>query len=701
MRSGRRGGVSLCWGVPLLLIVFFSLHVPTCRADSAPTFHARIGESVVVLTGPWRFHSGDDLAWAQPAFNDANWDTMDLTPPKGSYDPTTGSSGFVPGWTAHNQYRELSGFAWYRLRIQLENETTDSAAAALALVMPLNFDDAYQVFVNGQEIGEFGRFKPNHVIFFNSQPRSFALPDNIGGGDITIAIRLWMDPGTRFQGQDAGGLHGPPILGRASAVDSMLRLEWDTVNRSQVGNVLSGTFLFLAALMGFTLYWFDRHEPAYLWLGLACLLAFLNRAMVVTGYYTAIMPMVSEVWTLDVLMTPLSLGLWALFWAYWFSLDTTRFIARFTAILVVLLAFATSLIRAPLFGSLIPVEAASWLLPLSMVIKLLLGALLVWVTYRGIRKQATGGWLALPPVLLTVLWAYQEELQVVHVPTILRVLGLTITEGQISMLLMLAIISFLMMKRFVRGQRERELWRQEIEQAREVQQVLIPETIPSIPGFRLASEYRPAQQVGGDFFQIVPIAKDGVLAVIGDVSGKGMPAAMTVSLLVGTLRTLAHFTDNPGDILSAMNIRMLARTHGGFTTCLVMRVTANGMVTVANAGHLSPYLNGKEQIVETGLPLGLSADTAYPETTFRLGENELLTLISDGVVEARGTDGELFGFERTSTIATHSAEQIAEMAQRFGQADDITVLTVMRVAAGQEAATKVAAHVMSLAEGTA
>jgi hypothetical protein len=676
------------------------LHVPACRADAAQDFHARIGESVVVLTGPWRFHPGDDPAWAQPSFNDASWDTMDFTPPNGSYDPTTGSSGFVPGWTAHSQYRELSGFAWYRLRIQLENETTGSAPAPLALVMPLNFDDAYQVYVNGQEIGEFGRFKSNHVVFFNSQPRSFALPDSIHGGGITIAIRLWMDPGTRFQGQDAGGLHGPPILGRASSVDSMLRLEWDKVNRSQVGNVLSGTFLVLAALMGFTLYWFDRHESAYLWLGLACLLAFVNRAMVVTGYYTAIMPMVPEVWTLDVLMTPLSLGLWALFWAYWFRLDITRMIARYATILVVLLAFATSLIRAPLFGSVVPVEAASWLLPLSMVIKLLLGALLVWVTYRGIRQQASGGWLALTPVLLTVLWAYQEELQVVHVPTILRVFGLTITVGQVSMLLMLAIISFLMMKRFVRGQRERELWRQEIEQAREVQQVLIPETIPSIPGFLLASEYRPAQQVGGDFFQIVPIANGGVLAVIGDVSGKGMPAAMTVSLLVGTLRTLAHFTDNPGDILAAMNIRMLARTHGGFTTCLVMRVTANGMVTVANAGHLSPYLNGTELTVEAGLPLGLSADTAYPESTFHIRENEQLTLISDGVVEARGTAGELFGFDRTATIATKSAEEIAATAQTFGQEDDITVLTVMRVAAGEEAATKVAARVMSLAEGT-
>lgn len=700
MQLGRRGR-SLGWGVLLLLIALFLLQPSMARAESNSSFHARIGESVVVLTGPWHFHSGDDPAWAQPSFNDANWDTMDLTPPKGSYDPITGSSGFVPGWTAHNRYKELSGFAWYRLHIQLENEAAGSIPASLALAMPLNFDDAYQVFVNGQLIGQFGAFNQEKVTYYNAQPRSFPLPENIRSGDIAIAVRVWMDAGTRFQSQDAGGLHGPPILGRASAVDSMLRLEWDAVNRTQVGNVLSGTFLMLATLLGFTLYWFDRQEPAYLWLALTCLLSFFGRLMVATGYYTAVVPMVLEVWLLDVIVTPFGIVLWALFWAYWFELKNIRQIAQLMVALAAVLAFGASLIRAPLFGNVVPVSAASWLLPLTIIIKLLLGAFLVWITYRGIRKQAAGGWLSLPPVLLTVLWAYQEELGVIHIPTVLRVGGVTITEGEISILLMLAIISFLMMRRFVQGQRERELWKKEIEQAREVQQVLIPETIPSIPGFRLASEYRPAQQVGGDFFQIVPIGKGGVLAVVGDVSGKGMPAAMTVSLLVGTLRTLAHFTDNPGEILAAMNVRMLARTHGGFTTCVVMRVTANGMVTVANAGHLSPYLNGKELSVETGLPLGLTADTAYPESTFRLGENEQVTLISDGVVEARGAAGELFGFERTSTIATQSAEQIAETAQRFGQADDITVLTIMRVAAGEEAATKVAAHVMSLAEGTA
>jgi hypothetical protein len=496
-------------------------------------------------------------------------------------------------------------------------------------------------------------------------------------------------------------MHGPPILGEASSVDAMLRLEWDAVNRTQVGNLLGATLLMLGALLGLTLYWFDRHESAYLWLGLGCLAGFLERSTVMLGYYATILPMNPEIFLLDVVVTPLRLGLWALFWAYWFQLPDIRRIARATWILTAMLAVSMSLIREPLYRWVAAYSATAWLVPLTLILKLLLGALLLWVTFRGIRKQGSDGWLALTPVLMTILWAYQEELGVVHVPTILRIFGLTVTEGTFAILLMLAIVSLLMMRRFVRGQRERELWRQEIEQAREVQQVLIPEALPTIPGFRLESEYRPAQQVGGDFFQIMSLEDGGVLVVTGDVSGKGMPAAMTVSLLVGTLRTLAHFTNSPGEILAAMNYRMLARSHGGFTTCLVLRVSSSGQVTAANAGHLPPYLQGREVALESGLPLGLSADTKYVETAFRLNEDEQLTLVSDGVVEARGAQGELFGFERTAAMARDSAEQIAGAAQRFGQADDITVLTVTRVAAGKEAATKVATSVLSLAEGTA
>jgi len=650
--------------------------------------HGTIGDSVLILTGPRRFHPGDDGAWARPDFDDSDWALQDLTPPEGSYDPITGSSGFVPGWTAHG-YPKLTDYAWYRLHVRLRNNGNGPEVPRLALTMPLSFDDAYQVFVNGRLIGDFGRFSANSVVFYNSQPRSFDLPKDAGAGDVTIAIRTWMDPGTPLASQDAGGLHGPPLLGEASAIDGMLRLEWDAVNRTQIGSLLSSASLLLAMLLGFVLYWLDRNETAYLWLGAVCLASFLARFTVMMGYYTLILPMVPEVFLQDVILGPLVLALWAMFWASWFKLEDIRKIARISWVLAALLAIAVSTVRAPIFGRVVPVAASAWLIPVTLVLKLMLGVLLLWITYRGIRKRATDGWLALVPILLTVIWAYQVEMAVLHMPQIVRIYGVTVTWGVIAVLLMLANISILMMRRFVRDQRESVQLRLEIEQARHVQSVLIPEALPAVSGFQVESEYRPAQQVGGDFFQILPTQDGGILAVIGDVSGKGTPAAMTVSMLVGAIRTLVRSTQSPGRILAVLNEHMLGRGQGGFTTCLVLRADPDGTLTVANAGHLAPYLNGKELDTSCALPLGL-VEGSYTEALFHLAEGEILTLVTDGVPEARSKSGELFGFERTAAIAKNSAASIVQRAHEFGQNDDITVLTITRRAA-QETPTAMAA----------
>ena len=251
--------------------------------------------------------------------------------------------------------------------------------------------------------------------------------------------------------------------------------------------------------------------------------------------------------------------------------------------------------------------------------------------------------------------------------------------------LFLVAVGLVIFLRFVDAAREQVRVQSEMEAARIVQNVLIPEQVPAVPGFALQSVYKPASEVGGDFFQIAPIANGGVLVIIGDVSGKGMAAAMTVSLLVGAFNTLIQYTESPAEILAAMNTRMLARSHGGFTTCLVLRAQPDGTLTIANAGHIAPYLAGRELSIENGLPLGLSAASTYAESAFHLSPGEQITLITDGVVEARDKSGALFGFERTAGISLQSAEMIAETAQIFGQADDITALTLIATATPQPA----------------
>ena len=126
-----------------------------------------------------------------------------------------------------------------------------------------------------------------------------------------------------------------------------------------------------------------------------------------------------------------------------------------------------------------------------------------------------------------------------------------------------------------------------------------------------------------------------------------------------------------------------------------MSIPHDGKLTAANAGHLAPYINGRELPLQNGLPLGLEAKTTYAESTFTLGANEQLTLLTDGVVEARGKSGELFGFQRTATIATGTADAIAQMARDFGQEDDITVLTLSRAAEAPEFAANIGTPALS------
>jgi serine phosphatase RsbU (regulator of sigma subunit) len=225
----------------------------------------------------------------------------------------------------------------------------------------------------------------------------------------------------------------------------------------------------------------------------------------------------------------------------------------------------------------------------------------------------------------------------------------------------------------------------EIQSAHEIQHVLIPEEGPTIPGFSIVSVYKPAAEVGGDFYQVIPMldprGEPGALIVLGDVSGKGLKAAMTVSLIVGTLRTLGDFTDDPVEILRGLNQRLLGRTQGGFATCVAMRIESTGKAVIANAGHLSPFCGGREIALPGSLPLGISADVDYEPVTLDLEPDECLILFTDGVLEARNLKGELYGFARLDALMGEqpSVQQVVDSACTFGQDDDITVLSVKRI----------------------
>lgn len=161
---------------------------------------------------------------------------------------------------------------------------------------------------------------------------------------------------------------------------------------------------------------------------------------------------------------------------------------------------------------------------------------------------------------------------------------------------------------------------------------------------------------------------------------------MTAAMLLGAAE--GRESDSPAELLAHLNRVYRASGIGGFATCLCAHLGPDGDVTVANAGHLPPYVDGREIELMPALPLGFANDAAYTEAHLHAAPESKLTFLSDGVVEARNPQGELFGFERTATISTEAAEQIAGTAQGFGQEDDITVLTVMRLGAKTNAAAE-------------
>ncbi|HEX4036932.1 MAG TPA: PP2C family protein-serine/threonine phosphatase [Acidobacteriaceae bacterium] len=250
-----------------------------------------------------------------------------------------------------------------------------------------------------------------------------------------------------------------------------------------------------------------------------------------------------------------------------------------------------------------------------------------------------------------------------------------VADGEAIAILSLVIaLLFLLFREQQQTARERAILAGEMQAAQQVQCMLAPSVLDTVPGMRIDVAFHPIREVGGDFYscRILPGNRQRIL--LGDVSGKGAAAAMTAAVLIGAAQRRDH--ESPAALLAHLNHVLADMSLGGFATCLCAELSATGALILANAGHLPPYRNGEEIPLDSGLPLGITADGTYGESTLALFPGDQLTLLSDGIVEARSATGELFGFDRTLDISSKSAEEIAQAAHAFGQEDDITVLTL-------------------------
>lgn len=641
--------------VLLLVVVLTS----ACAGLHAQTFSLITGrEPVASLNGLWRFHTGDDPDWANPNFDDSQW-------------PLLRSD---ESW-AKQGYKGYSGYAWYRFNVQLP-----AGLDHLSLLLP-PLRTSYQVFVDGKQVGSFGQMLPPTALQVGAavlHSREAEFPLNFNGPTeprkITVALRVWHWPGwSRYYG--GGPENGDSLAGESSLIDAHFHHLKDSRLLSRGGDYSIGILCFIAGTMAMVLFLVRRKETEYFWFAINQFADSMSFG--VTIYMHAyVIPLISSDIFYNVLIMISGLS----------SILFLQTLLRGRRSVLFYLAVAGTITPFVLFMTLL-FQSRFSVGTIDMAHAVCMLVVLAWMFDLLVRRAKEGlpdARLLLVPVLISAAWtsvvwwvlwaAFQLRwLKVSYRRIILFKHPFPISiEDVVEAVFLLAMLAILS-NRFMRSRREEQRIVSELEAARSMQSLLVPVVAPLTPGFQVESVYLPASEVGGDFYQVLPGDDGSLLIVVGDVSGKGLKAAMTVSAIVGALRGCT--VRAPSDVLAYLN-RVLHGQVKGFVTCCAALITADGTMTLANAGHLSPYLNGEELPVEAGLPLGIFAESDYPERSYQLAPGDRLTFVSDGVVEATNDKRELFGFERTRAISGQNAASIAETAKNFGQVDDISVVTV-------------------------
>jgi len=643
------------------LLVFLVASVPSIRAQYANgTFDATGLREPADLAMNWRVQAGDNPAFASPAYDDSQWKLFDPRAPItylfGNTDPE---------------------FVWYRLRVKVK---PDQFGLALREFM---ISRAFEIYVNGERIIASGQVAP--YVAYTTNSRILArIPDRLlGSGVLVIAARVHISKIEWAIGQDPGLFAANLTIGQEHA---LYLDDWLAIIGQNAMDWLDRFLLIGVGLVALVLFAAQRRQIEYLWIFAVGVLTLAEAPVTLISTFHDISIKWAAVECICRLFSPY---LWALLY---FSFVRQRIgwgwrcFLIFAGVANFYSGIATILFPAPL--SLQLIGNFPYVILLSVIIPIVLAMHL----RRGNREAG----ILLIPVILFSLFIYaqvvlssmfefpasrDEAIRGINLINRYPAGPFAVSLDHVSGILSSLSLAIIMLLRSTTVSRRQAQLEGELAAAQQVQQVLLPEQIEPVPGFAVETVYQPAQQVGGDFFQILPDGEGGLLVVVGDVAGKGLPAAMLVSVLVGAIRATADRTNNPEEVLASLNERLVGRGGSGFSTALAAHICSNGTVGVANAGHLSPYLDGMELELPGALPLGVMSGVAYDTIQFHLAPGSRLTFYSDGVIEAQNQKGELFGFDRARDISTQPAAAIAEAAKQFGQEDDITVVTITRAAA--------------------
>jgi len=640
-----------------LQLLFLLLATFLCGFARAQSFEILDGNlRVTSLDGLWRFHTGDDPTWASPRFDDSQWSLLKST----------------EGWPTQG-YRGYSGMAWYRFQV-----TVPASLDHVSLYLP-RIGTCYEVYADGTLAGTFGRMPPNRLPYFGGGwYQIYTLPAGKHAKRmIEIAVRVWHWP------HEAASFAGGPQNGGGLVGDSNLIVQRSELDRkSQLWSRTSDQTLALlqtlAGLGALALFLLRRREREYLYFSLMMLLSATSGWMEVSRS--------AQVWNTalyDIVSYAAEFGARVALIAFLLALlrPGRTLLLKLAVASIAAVSLVVALAYIP--GSVLSVSLAFLLL--SVFAFPFYAWVIIAVLVRARQNSLDARLLAAPVILSAFAGLFSDANWITYTLGWQHTLYGSVTLinkpcpislSQVTDALFLLAVFAILILRFTRTRSQEERFSSEVQAARNVQQFLIPEQLPHTPGLAIESVYRPAREVGGDFFQVLPdAADDSVLIVVGDVAGHGMEAGMLATLIVGGIRMAAIFTTDPERILSLLNKRMRGR---GLATCLALHVQRDGSATLANAGHLPPYLNGTELEMEGALPLGAIPGITFPLLHFKLAKGDTLMLMTDGVAEAQNDAGQLFGFDRIGEMLRKgaAASALATAAQEFGQEDDITVLTL-------------------------
>jgi phosphoserine phosphatase RsbU/P len=609
------------------------------------------------LATGWLVQAGDDPAYADPHFDDSHWH---------HFNAATDS--------LHTLFPNAKpGVFWYRLHIRVAPNDTGLA------LQEYFTSSAFDLYSNGVRVLQVGQVAPFVPADYLARLFVVIPADQIASGTLILALRVHITAeewSNAFPGYYGNNL----ILGQRDAIHDLIWLRTIGAHALPWLDLFAGFFLTLGAAL---LYSAQRRNREYLFVALWGLAALLPTPLDLYSEFHTFPRWWHFINAISDAFTPYLLG--RTYFAF-LNRPVGRLMRGFL-IAAGCIGFAGGASDALGNSNLVMDIVTS--LPSILLISVILPAILIGQMRRGNREAgilllplivlATYYYLNLGSIALSQIPALRAPAWSVHQFTQSMNVGpFAVSMEYVASILSILALSLIILLRSNRLSRSQAVMEGELAAAREVQQVIVPAQDEGVPGFAVESVYRPAQQVGGDFFQIVPTGEGGLILVIGDVAGKGLPAAMLVSVLVGAIRTATSYTHEPEEILAQLNARLLGRTQGSFSTALAARIDADGSVKIANAGHLSPYLDGKEFELPGALPLGIAEGIRYEPKYFRLLPGSRLTFYSDGVIEAQSTDGALFGFELGRELSTQPAASIVDAAVAHGQSDDITVVTIRR-----------------------